>query len=116
VRSAILRAGGAVSAGAIAANGDGWVERVRTEASDDAVRGLVTELTVEAMRSRGAADQRYVGEVMMRVRTHTVNLRIAEVRSRLQRLNPVQQTEDYNKLFGELVALEQYKRGLVETS
>jgi DNA primase len=30
-------------------------------------------------------------------------------------MNPVRQTEDYNKLFGELVALEQYRRGLSES-
>ena len=112
VRTAIQKAGGAVAYEATAPNGDGWVVRVQNEAPDDAVRGLVTELTVEAMRSRTAVDQTYVSEVMMGVRTHTVNRRIAEVRSRLQRLNPVLQTEEYNKLFGELVALEQYRRGL----
>ena len=75
----------------------------------------MTELTVEALRSRGPADERYVGELMKRVRIRTVDRRIAEVRPRLQRMNPVQQTEDYNKLFGELVALEQYRRGLSES-
>ena len=115
VRVAMLQAGGTSASGVVSASGEGWIERVRAAAPDDAIRGLVTELTVEALRSRGPADERYVGELMKRVRIRTVDRRIAEVRPRLQRMNPVQQTEDYNKLFGELVALEQYRRGLSES-
>ncbi|GAA2882489.1 hypothetical protein GCM10020220_085960 [Nonomuraea rubra] len=37
---------------------------------------------------------------------------IAQVKSRIQRLNPVEQQQEYNKLFGELVALEQQRRVL----
>jgi DNA primase len=102
--------------GCAAGNGDNWTGRVQDQAPDDAIRGLVTELTVEQVHSRGPADERYVAEVMTRVRVHTVDRRIKDVRSRLQRLNPVTGQEEYNKLFGELVALEQYKRGLAEVS
>ena len=38
--------------------------------------------------------------------------RIAELKSRLQRTNPVEHAAAYNKMFGELVALEQYRRTL----
>ena len=97
-------------------NDNNWTGRVQDQAPDDAIRGLVTELTVEPVHSRGAADERYVAEIMTRVRIHTVDRRIKDVRSKLQRLNPVTGQEEYNKLFGELVALEQYKRGLAEVS
>ena len=40
--------------------------------------------------------------------------RIADVKSRLQRTNPVEQAADYNRMFGELVALEQHRRSLRE--
>jgi DNA primase len=30
----------------------------------------------------------------------------------LQRLNPVEQAEDYNRMFGELIVLERQKKGL----
>ena len=40
--------------------------------------------------------------------------RIAEVKSRLQRINPVEQVAEYNRLFGELVALEAHRRSLRE--
>jgi DNA primase len=36
------------------------------------------------------------------------------VKSRLQRMNPVTQTADYNRMFGELVALESHRRNLRE--
>ncbi|NUP54053.1 MAG: DNA primase [Catenulispora sp.] len=109
---AAVRAAGGCGAG----HDNSWTARVQDQAPDDAIRGLVTELTVETVHSRGPADERYVAEVMTRVRIHTVDRRIKDVRSRLQRLNPVAQQEEYNKLFGELVALEQYKRGLAEVS
>ena len=38
--------------------------------------------------------------------------RIADVKSRLQRTNPVDHALDYNRMFGELVALEQHRRNL----
>ena len=40
--------------------------------------------------------------------------RIAELKGRLQRLNPVDSEAEHLRLFGELVALEQHKRGLRE--
>ena len=38
--------------------------------------------------------------------------RIADLKSRLQRTNPVEHPADYNRMFGELVALEQHRRTL----
>jgi DNA primase len=32
----------------------------------------------------------------------------------LQRLNPVENAEEYNRMFGELIGLEQQKKGLRE--
>ena len=40
--------------------------------------------------------------------------RIADLKSRLQRTNPVDHAADYNRMFGELVALEQHRRNLRE--
>jgi DNA primase len=36
------------------------------------------------------------------------------LKSRLQRLNPVEEPDEYSRLFGELVGLEQFARGLRE--
>ena len=38
--------------------------------------------------------------------------RIAEIKSRLQRTNPVEHATDYNRMFGELAALEEHRRKL----
>lgn len=40
--------------------------------------------------------------------------RIADLKSKLQRTNPVDQATEYNRMFGELVALEQHRRTLRE--
>ena len=47
-----------------------------------------------------------------RLQELTAQRRITELKSRLQRTNPVEQATDYNKMFGELVALEQHRRQL----
>jgi DNA primase len=36
------------------------------------------------------------------------------VKSKLQRLNPLEEPDDFNRLMGELFALEQYRRALRE--
>ena len=51
-----------------------------------------------------------------RLQELTALRRIAEVKSRLQRTNPVDQATEYNRMFGELVALEQHRRTLRELS
>jgi DNA primase len=40
--------------------------------------------------------------------------RIAEVKSRLQRTNPVEQATEYNRMFGDLIAMEAHARALRE--
>ena len=42
--------------------------------------------------------------------------RIADVKSKLQRTNPVEHATEYNRMFGELVALEQRRRNLREAA
>ena len=43
-----------------------------------------------------------------------VGRQIAEVKSKLQRMSPVEQGDEYHSLFGDLVALESYRRSLLE--
>ena len=43
-----------------------------------------------------------------------VGRQIAEVKSKLQRMSPVEQGDEYHALFGDLVALEAYRRSLLE--
>ena len=50
--------------------------------------------------------------VLARVEELAVSRQIAAIKSRLQRLNPVTEQGDYNKMFGDLVALEQRRKVL----
>jgi DNA primase len=109
VRDAAVAAGGVGSA---AAGGAGWVARVEQCAADDDVRRLVRELAVEPMPSDEAAQQRYAAEVLARLEELAVTRTIADVKSRLQRINPVDQTTEYNRLFAELISLEAHRREL----
>ncbi|TMM33722.1 MAG: DNA primase [Actinobacteria bacterium] len=108
VRAAIAEAGGAT--GAVA--GAGWVERVRDTCPDFAGKALVGELAVEPLRLDGEPDPRYVAVTLSRLQLSTVDRRVRELKSRLQRLNPVTHVDEHLRLFGELVSLEQHARAL----
>jgi DNA primase len=112
VFSLIAHCGGAGSA----AGGREWAERLLAAAPDDRARGFVTRLAVEplrAPRSDGEADARYADAVLARVEELSVSREIAVIKSRLQRLSPVEDS-GYNRIFGDLVALEQRRKVLAE--
>ena len=58
------------------------------------------------------ATDRNVAHYVFRLLELTTLRRIAELKSRLQRTNPEEHTADYNRMFGELAALEQHRRTL----
>ena len=87
---------------------------LRDGVDDPEVLAAITMLGVEPLlRTPNAA---YVAAHLYRLQELTAARRIAEVKSRLQRTNPVDQAVDYNKMFGELVALEQHRRTLREAA
>jgi DNA primase len=84
--------------------------------TDDRMKQLFTELSVEPVRTDGAVSEKYVSSIVARLREVLVSRKIADLKSSLQRLNPLENEEQYNAAFGELVALETQKRGLHELS
>jgi DNA primase len=110
VRIAVTAAGGTSSA----TGGESWVTALLAHAPDDTARSMITELAVEPLRSTTDDDPRYAGAVLARLRELHATRSIAELKGRLQRVNPVEEAENYNRMFGELVALEQHRRGLRE--
>jgi DNA primase len=110
VREAVAAAGGA----AVATAGPGWIEAVRDACTDLAGQAAVGELAVEPLRLDGEPDPRYVTVQLARLQLYAVNRRIAEVKSRVQRINPVTNQDEHLQLFGELVSLEQHARALRE--
>jgi DNA primase len=111
VRAAVAAAGGAVG-GATLDSGERWVAAVLDASANDAVRSVVTELAVEPLRVEHEADARYVDEQIGWLEERMVQRQVAEVRSRLQRIDP--EADDYQRVFGELVGLEQQRRQLRE--
>jgi DNA primase len=110
VRLAIAEAGGAASA----TSGPGWIEAVRDACGDLGAQAIVGELAVEPLRVDGDPTPTYVAVQLAQLQLFALNRRIADAKSRLQRVNPVTNQEEYNQLFGELVSLEQHARALRE--
>ena len=100
---------------ATAKGGREWAERLRAAAPDDRARGFVTGLAVEPVEAPGSVgepDSRYVDAVLARVEELALSRQIAKIKSRLQRLSPVDNLVEYNRIFGDLVALEARHRAL----
>lgn len=110
VRRAIATVGGASAA----TSGADWVERVREACDDLAAKALVGELSVEPLRYDGEPDPRYVTVTLARLQLPAVVERIREIKSRLQRTNPVTEQDAYRQMFGDLISLEAQARGLRE--
>ncbi len=94
-----------------------WSERLRTAAPNDNARGFVTRLAVESIEVPGASgepDAKFADAVLARVEELAVSRDIASIKSRLQRLSPVAEQADYNRMFGDLVAFEQRRKVLSE--
>jgi DNA primase len=117
-----IRAAGGTAAGL---EGPAWLDAIGAHCPS-ALRSLLTELAVEPLRmpSRhdgpgdSAADRvaRYVGSVLAGLQGAMVERQVAELKSRLQRTSPVTEPDEYHTLFGDLVALEQYRIALRERS
>jgi DNA primase len=71
-------------------------------------------LVVEPLLSAGEPSPTYAAQHVFRLQELTAMRAIADLKSRLQRTNPVTDAEDYNRMFGELVALEGHRRTLRE--
>lgn len=111
VRAAVDAAGG-TSTGQ---SGAQWIEAVRDKTSSPAAATLVNELGVEAINvDDDERLPRYIGGVLARLQEVWVGRQIAEVKSKLQRMSPVEQGDEYHALFGDLVAMEAYRRSLLE--
>ena len=101
--------------GPIAGAGDSsWASRLRDGVSDPAISSAISALSVEPLLSSREPDSAYVAAHVYKLQELTVMRRIAEVKSKLQRTNPVEHPVGYNKMFGELVVLEKHRRELRE--
>jgi DNA primase len=104
VAAAVAGTGGAA---ATRVTGPAWLDEVAAHCPSDTARAQLTALAVEPLRSAHEADAAYVSAVLARLEEmHTVR-RVAALKGRLQRMNPVEAADEYMKAFGQLMALEQ---------
>jgi len=108
IRKAIAAVGGTTQA----TGGAVWIEQVRDACNDLAAKALVSELAVEPFLNAVEPDPRYVTIILARLQIPVLTQRIANLKSRLQRVNPVTHQDEHLALFGELISLEQQVRGL----
>ncbi|QIS18790.1 DNA primase [Nocardia terpenica] len=110
VRAAIAEAGGT----AAGLGGAEWVTRVSDHTDDLTLRALVSELAAEPLPLKSMDDiQRFVTGVLARTQEAWVGRQVAELKSKLQRVSSTEQPDAYMALFGDLVALEQYRKSLL---
>jgi len=96
--------------------GEDWVHRVARSAEADHLRSLIFSLAVEPLLVNGDVTRRYVLAHSARLQLLTVMREIAELKSRLQRTNPVEAEKKYNQMFSELVVLEARRQQLQNRS
>ena len=106
----VARCGGVGAAG----RARDWVAALIEAAPDDRARAFVTELAVEPLAVAGEPDEKYAGVVLARVGELAAGRQIAAIKARLQRMNPEEDQAAYGKMFGDLVALEQRRKWLLD--
>ena len=112
-RELIAGCGGVATAGPVRE----WIDRLLAAAPNDNARMFLTRLAVESVEAPGAdaePDARFADDVLTRIEELAVSRQIVAVKSRLQRMNPVTGQTEYNRMFGDLVALEQRRKLLLE--
>ena len=110
LREAIAKAGGCATQG----GGQAWADALVAAAPDDATRNLVAELSVEPAPADESSLPRYVESVVLRLHEVWVSRKLVTLKARLQRTDPSERTGAYNRLFGELMAMEKQRRDLRE--
>ncbi|WP_405180212.1 DNA primase [Nocardia sp. NBC_01377] len=110
IRAVIAEAGGA----SCGLGGAEWVNAVSDRTDELTLRALVSELASVPLPVKSANDiPRFITGVLARAQEAWVGRQVAELKSKLQRVSSTDAAETYMSLFGDLVALEQYRKSLL---
>jgi DNA primase len=93
-----------------------WLPQLSDSVPDDDAKRILSIAAVEPLRAREGNTGAVVASVIMRLQILTLGRRVAEIKSKLQRTNPIEEADAYNRMFGELIALEQQLRDLRDRS
>lgn len=107
---AVASLGGAANSN----GGPGWIEKIATQMKDPMGAAVVSELAVEDLHCPQERLPYYADAIMARMQERWVGNEIADMKSRMQRMRPDLQKEEYNALFADVIALEKYRRSLQE--
>jgi DNA primase len=110
LRRAIAEAGGT----AAAVTGPAWTSAVEAHLPDETHRSRVHALAVEPLRAGADSVDRYADSMLYRLHEMVAARAVVALKGRLQRINPLEQAEEHARLFGELISLESFRRGLRE--
>src|SRR4029079_3924871 len=91
-----------------------WWANLRASVTEPAVQQALSALAVEPLLSSKEPTTAYVAAHVYRLQEVTAMRRIADLKSKLQRTNPVEHATEYNRMFGELAALAQHRRTVRE--
>ena len=86
------------------------IQELIDQADSEELKSLITELTVEPIRTDGEVSDRYITSIFARLREVALSRSIAEIKSTLQRLNPVENDAQYQEIFTQLVGMEAARR------
>ncbi len=109
LQTAIAAAGGA----AAGHTGPAWVEQVSEHLPPGSeARAAVNALAVEPLRSGTDAQPRYAEAMVVNLAEQVVAREVAQLKSKVQRLDAASDAEEQGRLFGQLMQLEQRRRAL----
>ena len=94
--------------------GQRWTDDLLDRIEDDQVSALVVELLVEQLPV--APDEAYATSYSARLQLIAVTREINNLKSRLQRTNPVDQETEHKRMFSDLLALETRRKRLQQVS
>ncbi len=107
----------AIAATGGAADGTGgpqWLSDVEQAVADERVRSGVNALAVEPLHTDPENEARYAHIVVVRMQEILTSRQVATLKSKLQRVNPLDEPDEHARLFGELISLEAHHRLLRE--
>lgn len=88
-----------------------WTHRIASAEDNPYLNSLVVALAVEPLLADNPTAS-YVAAYVSKLRLVTVSRQVTQIKSRLQRTNPVEDPTGYNKTFSDLVVLEAERKKL----
>jgi len=93
-----------------------WAARLREQAPNERAEAFITGLAVEPLPlvAAGEPDAKYADAVLARLGELAATREIAAIKARLQRMNPLEEQARFNRMYGDLIALEARRRALLD--